>query len=153
MILVQILCNEQFFVTVYFKLEKTFSSHFKWTLVPRSTWSSTRWIKMLIKSRKDETNVGKKNNDNNKIKHFYSAAPKKIIWRLSFSLIGANGSLLNFFVWSPGHVPGEFIWRQRVHGCSIKLCKYANRTSYRNGNCKNLPKSETVGGQNNPWCG
>ncbi len=38
MILVQILCNEQFFVTVYFKLEKTFSSHFKWTLVPRSTW-------------------------------------------------------------------------------------------------------------------
>ncbi len=42
-------------------------------------------------------------NDNNKIKHFYSAAPKKIIWRLSFSLIGANGSLLDFFffVWSP----------------------------------------------------
>ncbi len=46
--------NEQFFVTVYFKLEKTFSSHFKWTLVPRLTWSS---IKMLIKSRKDETNT------------------------------------------------------------------------------------------------
>ncbi len=34
-------------------------------------------------------------------KHFYSAAPKKIIWRLSFSLIGANGSFLDFFVWSP----------------------------------------------------
>ncbi len=35
-------------------------------------------------------------------KHFYSAAPKKIICRLSFSLIGANGSLLDFFfVWSP----------------------------------------------------
>ncbi len=33
MILVQILCNKQFFVTVYFKLENTFSSHFKWTLV------------------------------------------------------------------------------------------------------------------------
>ncbi len=32
MILVQILCNEQFFVTVYFKLEKTFSSHFKCNL-------------------------------------------------------------------------------------------------------------------------
>ncbi len=42
----------------------------------------------------------KKKNDN-KIKHFYSAAPKKIIWRLSFSLIGDNGSLLHFFVWSP----------------------------------------------------
>ncbi len=38
---------------------------------------------------------------NNKIKHFYSVAPKKIIWRLSFFLIGANGSLLDFFVWSP----------------------------------------------------
>ncbi len=49
MILVQILCNEQFFVTVYFKLEKTFSSHFKWTLVPRS---STRLIKMLISQEK-----------------------------------------------------------------------------------------------------
>ncbi len=33
MILVQILCNKQFFVTVFFKLEKTFISHFKWTLV------------------------------------------------------------------------------------------------------------------------
>lgn len=44
---------------------------------------------------------GKKlNNNNNKIKHFYSVAPKKIIWRLSFFLIGASGSLLNFFVWS-----------------------------------------------------
>ncbi len=43
----------------------------------------------------------KKLNANNKVKHFYSAAPKKIIWRLSFSLIGANGSLLDFFVWSP----------------------------------------------------
>ncbi len=42
----------------------------------------------------------RKKNDN-KIKHFYSAAHKKIIWRLSFSLIGANGSLLDFFVWSP----------------------------------------------------
>ncbi len=44
----------------------------------------------------------KKKKDNNKIKHFYSAAPKKTIWRLSFSLIGANGSLLDFLVWSPG---------------------------------------------------
>ncbi len=52
MIFVQILCNKQFFVNVYFKLEKTFSSHFKWTLVPRSF---ARWIKMIIKSRKDET--------------------------------------------------------------------------------------------------
>ncbi len=34
MMLAQILCNEQFFVNVYFKLEKTFSSDFKWTLVP-----------------------------------------------------------------------------------------------------------------------
>ncbi len=47
-----------------------------------------------------------------------------------------------------GHVQGEFIWRQRVHGCSSELCKHTNRTSYRNDNCKDLPKSETVGGQN-----
>ncbi len=40
---------------------------------------------------------------NNKIKHFYSVAPKKIISHLSFSLIGANGSLLDFFVWSPAY--------------------------------------------------
>ncbi len=26
-----------------------------------------------------------------------------------------------------GHVPGEFIWRQQIHGCSIKLHKHANR--------------------------
>ncbi len=29
-----------------------------------------------------------------------------------------------------GHVPGEFSWRQRVHGCSIKLCQHANRPSH-----------------------
>ncbi len=52
-----------------------------------------------------------------------------------------------------GHVPGEFIWRQRVHGCSIKLCKHTNRASYRKNDCKDLSKSETVGGHNNPCCG
>ncbi len=60
---------------------------------------------MLIKSRKDETytRICKK------IYIFvciyiyiyiyitHSAAPKKIIWRLCFFLIGANGSLLDFF--------------------------------------------------------
>ncbi len=51
---------------------------------------------MLIKSRKVETYTHdsmiemlkcrvEKNYDN-KIKHFYSVAPKKIIWRLSFFL-------------------------------------------------------------------
>ncbi len=29
------------------------------------------------------------------------------------------------------HVPEEFIWRQWVHGCSIKLGQHANRASYR----------------------
>ncbi len=44
-------------------------------------------------------------NYNNKIKHFYSVAPKNIIWRLRFFLIGASGSLLDFFVWSPDLAP------------------------------------------------
>ncbi len=44
-----------------------------------------------------------------------------------------------------GHVPGEFVWHHRVHRCSIKLCKYANRASYWKNNYKDLPKSETVG--------
>ncbi len=52
-----------------------------------------------------------------------------------------------------GHVPGEFVWRQRVHGCSNKLCKHANWAGHWNGNYKDILKSETVGGQNNPWCG
>ncbi len=51
-----------------------------------------------------------------------------------------------------GHVPGEFIWHQRVHGCSIKLCQHANRTSYWNSNYKDILKLETMGGQNNPCC-
>ncbi len=38
-----------------------------------------------------------------------------------------------------GHVQGELIWRQRVHGCSSELCKHTYRTSYRNDNCKDLP--------------
>ncbi len=37
-----------------------------------------------------------------------------------------------------GHVPGEFIWRQRIHGCSNKLCKHANRASHWNGNNKDI---------------
>ncbi len=37
-----------------------------------------------------------------------------------------------------GHVPGEFSWRQRVHGCSIKLCQHANRPSHWNGNNKDI---------------
>ncbi len=49
--------------------------------------------------------------------------------------------------------PGEFIWHQRVHGCSIKLCQHANRASYWNSNYKDILKSETVGEQNNPCCG
>ncbi len=52
-----------------------------------------------------------------------------------------------------GHVPGEFIWRQRIHGCSIKLRQHANRASHWNCNYKDILQSETVGGQNNPWCG
>ncbi len=52
-----------------------------------------------------------------------------------------------------GHVPEEFIWRQRVHGCSIKLCQHAKRANYLNSNYKDIFKSETVGGQNNPCCG
>ncbi len=36
------------------------------------------------------------------------------------------------------HVPGEFSWRQRVHGCSIKLCQHANRPSHWNGNNKDI---------------
>ncbi len=52
-----------------------------------------------------------------------------------------------------GHVPGEFIWRQRIHGGSIELCQHANRTGHWNWKNKDILKSETVGGQNNPWCG
>ncbi len=37
-----------------------------------------------------------------------------------------------------GHVPGEFIWRPWVHGCSIKLCQHANRASHWNGNNKDI---------------
>ncbi len=37
-----------------------------------------------------------------------------------------------------GHVPGEFSWRQRVHGCSIKLCLHANWPSHWNGNNKDI---------------
>ncbi len=37
-----------------------------------------------------------------------------------------------------GHVPGEIIWCQRVHGCSIKLCQHANRASHWNGNNKDI---------------
>ncbi len=37
-----------------------------------------------------------------------------------------------------GHVPGEFIWRQRIHGCSSKLRKHANRASHWNGNNKDI---------------
>ncbi len=37
-----------------------------------------------------------------------------------------------------GHVPGEFIWRQRIHGCSIKLRQHANRTGHWNGNNKDI---------------
>ncbi len=37
-----------------------------------------------------------------------------------------------------GHVTGEFIWRQRVHGCSIKLCQHANRASYWNSYYKDI---------------
>ncbi len=48
---------------------------------------------------------------------------------------------------------GEFIWHQLVHGCSIKLCQHANRASHWNCNYKDILQSETVGGQNNPWCG
>ncbi len=48
-----------------------------------------------------------------------------------------------------GHVPGEFIWRQRIHGGSIKLRKHTNRTGHWNGNNKYFLKSEAVGGQNN----
>ncbi len=32
-------------------------------------------------------------------------------------------------------------------------CQHANRTGLWNGNNKDILKSETVGGQNNPWCG
>ncbi len=35
-----------------------------------------------------------------------------------------------------GHVPGEFIWRQWIHGFSIKLYQHANRASHWNGNNK-----------------
>ncbi len=35
-----------------------------------------------------------------------------------------------------GHVPSEFSWCQRVHGCSIKLYQHANRASHWNGNNK-----------------
>ncbi len=112
MILGQILCNEQFFVTVYFKLKEHLVPTLSWTLVPsRSTWSSTRWIKMLIESRKIDKHNDRmiemlKCRDKNKMiiinkTLFILRRPKKIIWRLSFSLIGANGSLLDFFVWSP----------------------------------------------------
>ncbi len=37
-----------------------------------------------------------------------------------------------------GHVPGEFIWRQRIHRCSIKLRKHAKRTGHWNGNNKDI---------------
>ncbi len=64
---------------------------------------------MLIKSRKVETMIEmlkcRKKLNNNKIKHFYSAAPKNIIWRLRFSLIGAMAAYSIFFVWSP-------VWRE-----------------------------------------
>ncbi len=40
---------------------------------------------------------------------------------------------------STGHVQGELIWRQRVHGGGSELCKHTYRTSYRNNNCKVLP--------------
>ncbi len=39
-----------------------------------------------------------------------------------------------------GHVPGEFIWRQRIHGCEF--------ASHWNCNYKDILQSETVGGQN-----
>ncbi len=37
-----------------------------------------------------------------------------------------------------GHVPGEFIWRQRIHGCSIKFRQHANQTGHWNGNNNNI---------------
>ncbi len=78
-------------------------------------------------------------------------------WRVTWSdaLVLPLRSYATGSSWWPRleHVPGEFIWCQRVHGCSIRLCPHANRASYWNSNYKEILQSETVGGQNNPCCG
>ncbi len=104
--------------------------HLTWA-VEKKNWTVAQWSKVLFS---DERNLA---------------------FHLEIKVPESGGGVERHRIhvaWSP-HVQGELIWRQRVHGCSSELCKYTYRTSYRNDNCKDLPKSETVGGQNNPWCG
>ncbi len=68
---------------------------------------------------------------------------KKIIWRLSFFLIGANGSLLYFFVWSPEeaifalknffHICKSNFYNYLItYKCVVFNVKYLNSTNYLN---------------------